>query len=197
MIYSRTARKDDLDLLNLPELLNEYVSIPKKDGDYNSSPYKFWDYAIVLRILSNELNNKGSVLNVSRTEDVVFNNICNNKGIKYSDITIDVIYNIPVRDNKFDVVCCLGSIEHYKKNWLGLIEKLNKHVKIGGYLVITTDEDTQNSKKRRIITIENLLEISLLLENMGYDFVSNSDHLIDYIYDTRTPSSLVMKRIGK
>lgn len=197
MIYSKTASKNDG--LNVESFLNNYLSIPKQSGSYDTSPYKFWDYALLLKIANDVVRYKYiSILNLIQiVPDVVLANICIDKNnIDLTQIAIQEILNTSVRDHKYDIVSVLGVLEHTKNN-LPLLEKISKHVKINGCLVITTDEITRDKAKNNIITIDDLLEISVLLEAWGYEFVSDEEQLVDYDYKAKTVHSLVMKRIGK
>ena len=197
MIYSRTARKDDP--IGLEDLLAKYMGMAKDEGDYEISPYKFWDYALALKIIESVLPYKyNNVLNLTSSgPDVVFQNIIKNQGTtNFTQINLKEVKDLPIRNNKFDLISILGVLEH-NTNVMPFIEKISKHVKLDGILLITTDELTSDKYKNNIINIEELLEISVVLEELGYDFVSDEEQVVEYNYNAKTVHSLVMKRIGK
>lgn len=205
MIYSRTARHSDIEDIGLDNLLKTYMGMIKKEGDYDSSPYKFWDYCLLIKLINEFYTDMVSVLNLTKGEvsDIVLENIFDNLALKdnkiimLDQIGINDIIGTPVRNNKYDIVCCLGSLEHTLADYTKFIEKISKHVRMSGFIFITVDELSLDSHKFKILKIKDLLETSILLETLGYDFVSDEDDIIDYIDGSRAVSSLVMQRVGR
>lgn len=196
MIFSRTARKEDIELLEIQDLINTYASLEKNAEEYSFGLYKFWDYALVLRLLSNRPKKLLNI--VTKGDDVTFNIICNHTNIKYEYTDIESLLSLPIRTHKYDIVTCLGSLEHSIKNVRVYLDKLYRHINLNGYIVITTDEQNISKYKTKNISISDLLDFSLFFEHVGFEFVSDDNNLL-VEYDEQiknVPHSLVMKRIG-
>lgn len=206
MIYSRTARISDLEYIGLDEFLKNYMGMAKKDGDYNLSPYKFWDYCLLIKLINEFFGNRVEVLNLTNfiVPDIVLDNIFSNLAVRdnkilsLTQVYVNDVIKLPVRNNKYDIITCLGSLEHaIGASYSQYIEKISKHVKMNGFIFITIDELSIDTHKLHILKVSDLLETSMLLENLGYDFASDEDNIVDYIEAGRAVSSLVMRRIGR
>lgn len=197
MIYSRTAKQSDIESLELISFLKYYMGIPKKEGDYKNSQYKFWDYTLLVFLIENHIPSVKKILNISINGDIVLDNILSANKIEYTTCNPDNILKLSVRDNKFDIICILGVLEHTNIDLIKLLTKISKHINIGGYIIITTDEDSEYHNRYRAISVDDLLNMSLILEKLGYDFVSDSIYdFVDYDNNSKL-HSLVMQRVGK
>ena len=180
--------------------MDKYVSDPKDYLNWSGALYRFWDYALIFEILKDKYNI--NLANITyNNNDAVFQNLCNNKRINYSNFDIENIFKLPVRSNKYDVVCLLGSLDHVKQNVYDYIQKVCRHVSIGGYIILTTDDQSISKYKTNTVSVDTLLDMSLILEGYGFEFVSSEkDTMVAYNYNPDTknyPHSLVMKRVGK
>jgi hypothetical protein len=202
MIYSRTARKEDIANLGITQMLEWYMGIPKMDGSYQDSDYKFWEYALTLKLIHDfrlDLTGKKlELMNLVISPDIVFQNIVNSLSeANYQERRLEDLLKMPVRNNKFDIVCAFGLIEHTDYSHTVFCDKIGKHVNIDGYLVMTTDHYTPKNSKRFELDTSSMIDFSVIFEQLGYEFVSSEfSHSVDY-NDNNRLHSLVMKRIGR
>lgn len=197
MIFSKTATKEDLGILRVQELMDRYAAIPKLTDDWSGALYKFWDYAMILQLPNID---NSTLLNLYyKNDDPVFKAICEDNNINYTAINIENVFDLLIRTNKYKLVCCLGSLEHSEQPLRKYIDKIYRHVSIDGYLAITTDEQSMTKYKSKVIDVSDLLDTSLILEQLGFEFVSSHKNLLAN-YDDKArnvPHSLIMKRVGQ
>lgn len=197
MIFSKTATREDLKTLKIQDLIDRYATIPKLSDNWDGALYKFWDYAMVLSLP--DIKNTRLLNLYHKTDDPVFRAICNDNNIEYISVNIENVFDLLIRTNKYKTVCCIGSLDHSEFTLRKYINKLYRHVSLDGYLAITTDEQSLSKHKTKTISVNDLLDMSLILEQFGFEFVSNHKSLLVNYDDNakNVPHSLIMKRVGQ
>lgn len=195
-IYSRTSSIKDLEKLNIDSMLKTYARLPKPDFQGTSPRYKFWDYAITFKV-AKELG-AARILDIGFGNDLSYKILCNYNNIELYQVHINDFFQFPIRYNKFPLVTSFGVLEHIG-NVEKYLKKIFRHVFVDGALVITTDSESTRKNRKRIITSEDLIGISFMAEEAGFEFYpENNFNPFEY---TETKSielmSLVLKRIGK
>lgn len=194
MIFSRTASKQDLYDLNLYDIILQYLELPKVKEDYSSTLHKFWDYTLLLKLIEYYNIKSLNILNiVLDTEDRSLQIIADYKKLNLTQISMNDFSNMKIRYHRYNIICCFGIMEFIEKE-MQFIDKINSHLSMNGYLIITTDANY--SYKPRTVTTDDLINISFLLEKMGYDFCSDELDVVNY-NDKSNLHSLVMQRLGR
>lgn len=193
---SRTARISDDIHFGVSEIIEKYAASPKDFNSKSNPRYKFWDYALACRII--EENKISSVLDIGLTQDTVFKTILGWYDIELKEVDYLSLDKLPVRENKYPLVTCFGIMEHVELK-RAFLQKLLKHVEINGFLLVTTDNESANKNKKRLITFQDLLDFSYSAEKIGYELYDlDKDLVVDYIINNKNElNSLVLRRVGR
>lgn len=193
MIFSRTVSSDDVEYFNLSSNIIEYLQHPRSIKDYSSGIAKFWEYSILLKLIEYyNLKNPTIMVVTAKDDGIALSIIAEYKNFKVFSFTIKDFLKIKIRPNQYDIVCCFGGLE-FSKNEYVMLSKLSKHVKKSGYLVLTTSQYTNKALKK--FSVEDVLDMSILLEDSGFDFCSDEDYPLKYNSGSDL-HSLVMEKIG-
>ncbi len=183
----------DVEYFNLSSNIIEYLQHPKSIRDYSSGIARFWEYSILLKLMEYYNLKNPTVMAVTAKDDgTALSIISEYKNFKSTSFNIKDFLKIKIRPNQYDIVCCFGGLE-FAKNEYVLLSKLSKHVKKSGYLIVTTNQYPNNPTKK--ITVDDILDMSILLEDSGFDFCSDEDYPLKYNTDSDL-HSLVMEKIG-
>ncbi len=103
-----------------------------------------------------------------------------------------------ITGHKYDLVTCLGILE-YLSNLEQYFMKFTKHVKVGGFMIVTTDQTLAVKSKVRKMGPQDLLDLSQLIEDNGYEiYGQNTFTDIDYNFNIENGlHSIVIQRIGR
>lgn len=193
MIFSRTASSTDIKELNIQENIIDYLQHASMNCISDTTLSKFWEYSILLKLIDFYALQKSTILNIYHNYDNALDIITNNKKLRLTQQSMVQFLNSNIKSNRYDIICCLGSLEYAVSDYV-LLNKIQKHVAVGGYIVLTTNSESSLLSKRTI-TADNLMDYSLVLENLGYDLCSDEFNTIDYNNNSNI-HSLIMKRNG-
>lgn len=193
MIFSRTASSTDIKELNIQENIIDYLQHASMNCISDTTLSKFWEYSILLKLIDFYALQKSTILNIYHNYDNALDIIMNNKKLRLAQQSMVQFLNSNIKSNRYDIICCLGSLEYAVSDYV-LLNKIQKHVAVGGYIVLTTNSESSLLSKRTI-TADNLMDYSLVLENLGYDLCSDEFNTIDYNNNSNI-HSLIMKRNG-
>ncbi len=189
MIFSRTASRKDINDFSISDVLMSFLQDPSSVDYYDTSVKKFWEYSLLLKLINHYGIHRPNILVVyDRKKDDVLSFISDNHNLNLIQIDYLQFLKMKIRPNKYNIVCSFGTIDNIE-NYYGFIDKLQKHVILDGYLILTND------KNSNVLSVDDFITISYVLENLGYDFCSEQEDLVDY-NDNGYLHSLVMKRIG-
>jgi hypothetical protein len=195
MIFSRSSKTEDVQELELNELILKYASLPK-DFETMTARYKFWDYAIVFNALT--AAGISELFDIGSGTDVSLATLCKAYNIQLTEMDKNSFMKAKINSNKYMAVSCLGELD-YVINRMDLFNKLLRHVKVGGLLIITsTDEYTPKSYHYPLMP-EDLLRLSVVAESQGYTlYGTDLKNLTDYkeISAPAAIHSLVLQRLG-
>lgn len=198
--YSRTSRRSDYEDLEIDKLIKLYASLPKDMSINSELRYKFWEYSLAISLCRKEgINN---ILDIGVSNDIVYGALANYYCIKLRNFNLDDFFKSKINGYKGDLVTCFGMIDRVD-NPESLLNKLYKHVAIGGYLLITTDDELTIKNKKRIFTPNDFISISISAEKLGFELYGlnnnpdNSYEPYDYLPDMKNPhiSLLLQKTI--
>lgn len=198
MIYSKTLEDSDYLELDIDKIITEYLITEKKYENYKNSRYKFWEYALTLKLID-ELKVKSVVDITFHKLDNCYDVLLKNRSISLVQYTLEEFMFLSIRENRFEFATCFGILDYLQKP-SRVANKLARHLEIGGVMLIT-NEDTLSDKstlRKSIITPEYFLQFSLMLENEGFD-IYPTDQIDRINYDEYSDklASLVIQRIGK
>jgi hypothetical protein len=194
MIFSRTARETDTIDLNIQERLINYLQSPSSLDNYNTSIFKFWEYSLLLKLIEEYKLQNDYILNiVVDKKDMVLESLAKLNNIKIDQISYQRFLKLPIKINRYGIVCAFGILEHSTNEYY-LVDKISIHIKLNGYLMVTTDGSSTPSKRE--MDVNDLISISFFLEQNGYDFCSDDELNMVYYTEKSNLHSLVMKRLG-
>lgn len=194
-IYSKTVNPRDLYDLGLDELLAEYLSYPKKSFYQQSPRYKFWEYALAIRLCKE--NGVEEILDVNFKYDITYDIMGEMCNINIEQINYLNFIESLTKGNKKDFITCFGVLENIKNDYL-LLENILRRSSANGIILITTDGESTKAQKIRHYTADDLFSISIYAEKYGYELY-NSDkkpHLqVDYKNNDLVKSLVLRKTI--
>lgn len=198
MIYSRTCKDTDYYELEIDDLIKEYLYTEKRYINYKNSRYKFWEYALTIKLIE-ELGIK-DVVDISLYKfDNCYDTLLKNRNINLTQYSLEEFNKLNIRYHRFLFLTCFGVLDYLVKPYK-TSNKMARHLEIGG-LMLLTNEDTLSTKsiiRKSVITPEHLLRLSLMIENEGFDiYPTNVIDRVDYDEDSDMLSSIVIQRVGR
>lgn len=196
MIYSRTCKNSDYYDLGIDEIIREYLITEKRYENYKHSRYKFWEYAITLKLIK-ELKVSKVVDITLHKSDNCYDLLLKNRNIQLVQYTLDEFIALNIRENRFQFLTCFGVLDYVPKPDR-IANKMSRHLEIDGVMLITNEDNISKTLRKSHITPEYFLQFSLMLENEGFDiYPTNTIDRIDYEEYSNKLSSFVLQRIGK
>ncbi len=192
----RTATMIDKDYFPIEEAMLVYAKIPKEIDFLNKPRYRFWDYSLALKI--KELENVKSIMDISPVYDVSFKVIAEYYGLEINQVYPEEGLLMPIVGHKYDLVTCFGVLDHVS-NLNDYFIRYLRHLNMGGFAIFTSDNETKNANKKTVITPNVLMELSFLVEDVGYQLY-DQENCVETYYNMNIKNglhSLVIHRVGR